>query len=1275
MYKALDQKFLEVKDFSGGITDYFIQGDTKRAEIIDNLYITPDRGLESRPGSIGYDSLGNHRISSPIRRIDGFLLFNNKSELLVNQGREVYYLDSTPAWTELEGPSGNSALSHGDSYNYVSWSESNAHLYLTSNAGSRPSKIYRDETNTLQVRTLGLPKPQMQLAYTDASLLQACITLANEIKTSMTNHMEDALGVVIPSPNPDFLHNWEDTISLAYVDGASAATDESSLYTLIYALVQAYNSHGADVDSEELNYHWEIVLEFIRSDYLWTEAADPEVEYTPPKGPFQTITLNEEPTTIEEAVDVLNELRMKWEWHRLGVFTHNELNTLDKINKYPVYSPPIGTVNENNEIVVTPNIDDFLRYANYLKHFYNMHMSNGQVGADWFSSTNDDIDAHRQYVFNSIDNATFDDLNIMCNLPDCRDLTSAYLLIYWVWSLYEVHLKEAQPGYPVEYDTTAGSPNLSNVAATNPFTGEPTSGVLIEGGFVYEPSTGFIARVEIASGTNATLSRSYGTTNTGVTAIFFGAFHAAVTTNPVTFGDTVTTGYGIPTNFLLPDEIVEPRLLSGIPSANRALPATTQAWIELADTIFNSMAVHTANRFVHTHYLLDEAGGYIKPSDILVGNGDFFKPTMDSYSYALVYLDEYNTPQEEIQVRSAVQFSAAIETSKIYPSGAVISTGLSQYPYHDPSDSEISGGFTENMPVVPLPSIGISEPAFITLENIPVLSNDLTTNYATSTIDIEIYRTTSNGNTYYLVDSIDNGTTEFIDDVSDSLGNSLDSRQLLYTTGGVVENDQPPFCKFIHIFQNSAYFGYVIEDSGSTFKSRIIQSVPDSPDSAPQTFSIELDDELTGISSTKNNLVGLCKNSCHRISGLFNLQGQGFLKSDKIGDVGCVSTASIVQTEIGVFFASNDGFYYTDAFQLIKISLDLDETYRTLVESETQASRIHGTYNRLKRTVEWTVQRNPTDFDCDKIYVFYLNYGIKPSGVFSTMSNGDHFHPSAITYFEDRLIRGDARGLIFKHDDIYLTDPKVPSDVTTSYSDWGFVYVPWHWKSTAMDFGTSSVGQWVTKIHLLGLNNGNANIQINSISDNRNSTDAGKRSLAPIQYTDNPVWGDPGINWGDEDYNWEYDGKLDFWRRFSTQTLRSQIKQIEFVPARVGVYNYDQFPEFSYATVNHTTNVATISQPTGYTDIVWPLDVVDMYISFEFDDYEAEFPITAVDEDEVTFTDADNDLTASLSNQKWVIRGYQKESGLSISGYVLTYASFGQRGKSYPGITGRGENG
>jgi hypothetical protein len=1303
---ALQYQPLEVKDFSGGMTDFYLQGDPKRYQRAENFLVNVDKGLDLRPGSIPYDDLGNHILpnssSGNTSRVDSFITYKDESDLLPVRGRSIFYLNSTPAWTELTGPSGNRALSGGGPGKAISFGEWRNHQFVTSEGSAKPSKIYKDSTGTYQVRTAGLPLAASVPAYTTSSLLGACIRLANDLRQSMLNHMRD-----FSNTNPlsgvvsGYLHGYFDKYSAQYLEQqtwlgtetesnssatpAPAATSEATLYTLVAQLSKAYNHHG--YDPVVLYYHYLPYYDKSGLNSVFGAAV---------KGPYQAVPTTT-PTTLTEAASRLDTLRTRWYWHQFAAYAHDDHNTYSILNRCRVTAPKIGVTDTAGVLSATQNYDDFIRYVNYLKNAFNFHVTDCRQGADWLSTfgpTANNKNFHvnpngQAYPFGTYGASTpgvlYDVYPHWITLPDATDWDSACLIITWIILMYgQIHYQDAAIAAHTNFTAsqTSGSASYTSVAAvgggaitlpSNAWIMHSSLGFTASGDTGYDGNsfdnfTG--ARVTASGSGTATLSKKANFTLNPVTlqystSYFHGSYNATQTT-PTTTAVKITTAA----------EALDSAFLNRFAIGTTDLPTSTSEWVDAAATVFTALAAHIANPLPH-FVTYDIVGSYLgtptlgnSGTNLLSGNGPFFKPEFETVGYAAVFKHTYTTEDGvEHEIISEPQYTDTIETGKIYPIGTSLESGITT------SSSSTNTNFVTNIISSAPTSI-----ATVAVGNLPVLANDLNTNYATSEVKVQIYRTVDNGNTYYLCTEVDNGTTSFTDNISDSLSSAgvdaLDTRETLYTTGGVVENTPAPECRFLHVLDDTAYYGYVV-DTGQVFKGRVVQSIPGIPETGPGDFSVDLSGEINGISSARTNVVVFCYESIYRLIGGFSEQGSGSITWERIGEkVGCISSNSIVKTEIGLFFAGTNGFYYTDGFQLIKISIDLDlVSFPSRTTTRAQQSKIFGSYDADNRRVYWSMMTNPTDTDADIIFVYHVNYGVKPSGVFTTMSNDTHFRPSAHAFFKKDFIRGDERGLIFKHNAKYLSDPKVPSDLSTALANWGKVHIPFDYSSCAMDFGTIYKGQWVNKIHVVGPNAGNANLQIYSVADNRYSATEGQKPLAPIRYTDNMQWGDARVNWGDDDTAWKYDGKMDFKRRFPSGTLRSQLKQIRFLPSYMGVYRSDDYPDGCTASVNHTAKSAQIASPTGWSAIEWPGDVIDMYIAFSYDNYENEFLITAIGSANIlTFADPDGLVTANLSNQGWVIRGYMKEMGFSLMSYVVQFSELGERGQAYAGATGRGEN-
>jgi hypothetical protein len=416
------------------------------------------------------------------------------------------------------------------------------------------------------------------------------------------------------------------------------------------------------------------------------------------------------------------------------------------------------------------------------------------------------------------------------------------------------------------------------------------------------------------------------------------------------------------------------------------------------------------------------------------------------------------------------------------------------------------------------------------------------------------------------------------------------------------------------------------------------------------------------------------------VTGNFNSLGQGSMQHEKISDkMGCISAKSIVTTEIGIFFAGLDGFYYTDGYQLIKITIDLNARYQSYTYSATQQKRISGAYDRYSRRVHWTMQSTPNDTNQDSIWIYYLDYGVKPEGVFTTASNPTYFRPSSVVAFNGTIVYGHELGYFLAFDPNTKTDPII--NTAANPSTWNTAYIPYNFASCALGLGSLFKRKYSTKVQWKGENVGNVQAQITSIRDNRQDI---ATALAPIQFNYNPMWGQPSISWQPGNsvnpYPWEYDHKLDAWRRFPAGQLRGDLKQLTITPSFSGIYRYEDWPQFSFATISGsgTTKTVTIATPTGYTNIIWPPDVVGYYIAFSVDgqttyNVTANYLITAVSGNQITISDPNNVLVAA-SNLVWVIRGYRKQQRARIDSLIVHFDYLGDKNDQYLGPQSQGEN-
>jgi hypothetical protein len=148
---SIETKPLEVIDFTGGKTDYFIDGPSTSFEEADNLLINVNKKLVTRPGSEPYQEeqlpLGSFRVNS--------LLFYD-SDLFAFQHRRAYYV-SGGVWTELEGPPSDGFFPTGSSDLIISYSQWQGHVFLANDEYAPPQKMYKDSGGVYRVRNAGLP--------------------------------------------------------------------------------------------------------------------------------------------------------------------------------------------------------------------------------------------------------------------------------------------------------------------------------------------------------------------------------------------------------------------------------------------------------------------------------------------------------------------------------------------------------------------------------------------------------------------------------------------------------------------------------------------------------------------------------------------------------------------------------------------------------------------------------------------------------------------------------------------------------------------------------------------------------------------------------------------------------------------------------------------------------------------------------------------------------------------------------------------------------------
>lgn len=1274
---SFQMKPLEIADFSGGMTDTYITAGPTHYQYADNFWITIDKNLQQRYGTDVIDSV-SYNLGGLVQKTNGLFTMVNDSLLLAQGNRTLYNFVPQSSFKAILGPTGNETMGAGDANSYILASEWRRQLYLTSSAQPVPSKVYRDHTNTFQARTVGLPRVTGPVNLTSDQILYKAINLANDILQSMIAHIQDLS-----------LHAKLDKVALNYfiaqtflptdeqppagVVQAPAATNQASLFLLIGNLNAAYEHERADASLNGSRvYHTNM------KSYAGNGA------FLSPTGMHVRVVNSATPITLNIAAASIDDLAQKWYWHRLGVWIHSPINDYNAMNLYAVTNPKVGTISTGLPIV-TGNFTDAFNFVNNCKFLYNTHLTD--------AGNLTPLNGYSRFMHKFVD-ALITQEPWTVSLPDCTDYDSYANLIFWMRALYAQHYNDmvSQYFYVVTFNTTGSTNTVASFIYKNAPAAlavpqsdifPPAENLYVPGfgnlnGPNYPGGAGQYADTWAVGGVGTGTLRRYGWNNTitgQLGQVSKSQYHVAKDATGNLIDAKTNSSYNIAGT----TAAFQPSVSSLITSQIDSVGADAKGWLAYAAEFFYALMAHSIDATAHANIHVIGAPSFSgAPQNSLgtysVPNTPFFVPTIASYAYAFIYTSTYTVEPNGIQylVQSNPVFVGPIQSSTVIPVGATI---VSQF-----------------VNVYPNVTYKTTQPLAIT--SIPALVNTVNTNYDTSfpasvgnpsLIDAasttgsttDIYRTTDGGVTYYKEISLNVSTTSYSDSFADSASAStnipqLNLQQVLYTSGGVVGNDQPPQAISITQLNGFMYYGNII-DTGQTFPNRVRQSLQNNPDSAPATFFDDLDDAIVGLAATRSVVVAICSKSIYRLTGQFNSLGQGAMTHEKISDkIGGLSAKSIVSTEIGIFFAGTDGFYYTDGYQLIKISIDLNARYAGLTQNATQQTRLQGAYDRYNRRIYWTVQQDPTDTNCDSFWVFYLDYGVKPSGVFTTMSNTTFMRPSSVAAFNGNLVYGHELGYVLKTDPLIKTDPVINTAAVPSL--WQEQYMPYYYASSALTMGSVFTRKYSTKIHFLGNNVGNASMQYVSINDNN----AGILfNLPTMQYRANPIWGQPNIIWNQpqaqQPYSWEYDGIPDFWRRFPAGSMRYDVKQMILQPAFAANYRSEDWPPFCFASINSGTKVITIATPTGFTAITWPLDIVGMQFSFSTDNYLAAYTVVSVSGANATVSDPGSKLV-TLNTLGWVIRGYQKNQRVNISNMIIYYDYLGDKTSQYLGPQSSGEN-
>jgi hypothetical protein len=534
----------------------------------------------------------------------------------------------------------------------------------------------------------------------------------------------------------------------------------------------------------------------------------------------------------------------------------------------------------------------------------------------------------------------------------------------------------------------------------------------------------------------------------------------------------------------------------------------------------------------------------------------------------------------------------------------------------------------------------------VTVEDIPVLSNNTfgtSESWDTDNIKVEIYRTEDAGFILKSAWEVSNGTTTKNDDKPDEdLGINA------YTTGGQLDNDLPPPCKYLTVANDVAWYANVKEGSEEN-SFRVRHSIPFDPDACPQSFFIDVDEPITGISSIGIFPVVFTADKTYRLEGQVDATGRGFVRKRIIDDtVGCISNNGIVQVKDGLYFPAKDGFYFTNGLKLTKVTNHLNLSYEALADS-SNANKIYGVHEPISERVFWAVTDSTTASENNRVWVLDTHWG-RPNGeaTFTTWSYGNNGFPTALEVIQGDLIRADNRGYTFRHtDDADNVDPVV--DTGENPEDWTTKQVIWDYVSSAFTFGSEFQRKWVTRLLTTIKSLTNTSIQPFSINDDSGA----QKVIKEIRTRSVFEWGDPQFEWGDPDFVWNAPATTNAIRRFPRKGLRCTYKQVQYTNSETIIYSSI---DLGLITIDATALTATlISGNFPSTDL----------IGFELKLTNGDqFTIVGASSNVLTLEDPQT-LLEDSNQDNWSIVGFRKDEQLNLEAYTVLYDFFGESNTAY----------
>jgi hypothetical protein len=364
------------------------------------------------------------------------------------------------------------------------------------------------------------------------------------------------------------------------------------------------------------------------------------------------------------------------------------------------------------------------------------------------------------------------------------------------------------------------------------------------------------------------------------------------------------TGNVAATSYLFKDLITSVNKNTAPPTGSQTAGIYSQTGVNLARFAFGSDALNTA-----------EIGNDLNISGGLTWMYDGYLPVEQNF---LLYPDT-----DQTTITNNYAWSATGGSMKAQPDG---STNTAAYWYiytYEWSDNQ--GNAFRSAPSIPfsVTTTGALSTGSVTLK-IPYLRATMKT---ANPVKICVYRWSVAQQNYYQTTSITapqqndttNDTLTFVDTNSDAtiLGNNL-----LYTTGGVVENVAPPGCDVMALFDTRLWLVDAEDRNLLWFSKQVIEATPVEMSDLftvyvpPTTSTAGSTGPITGLFPMDDKLIIAKENALLYINGSGpDNTGANNQYSPPIfitATVGCTNQRSFVLSPAGLMFQSNKGIWLLD---------------------------------------------------------------------------------------------------------------------------------------------------------------------------------------------------------------------------------------------------------------------------------------------------------------------------------------------------------------------------